>query len=383
MKTKILFALVFLVSSGCWAQTEYTIRLESANPSLALPLTAAGNGVLYVAYRSATWLRRSDKLQVVAFDLNTRKELRRSALSVPEVRGARAADGLYLSQDGKMLAYAEVHDPSVLLLISAKDLTEVRRYTSLPFARQGCDWPRYTCAELFGGFDNNRTLGFAFEAPGRNGIRFLRVDPATLGVVSDTLAGKLLQGQSGSFIWSPAAKTAWVGRGEGWRELSEDGGFTGQEFWVSKPPKGPWESYGAVALGKGRLVAFFGGWDQGTSVSYDNHQMNDLNLPCAPFQYGISNDPEFAGALCVVSHPTKKELWKETSSEFLLLKTDGPSVVWREKSISLIAIAETDKHGHEYYQKGNPLIYRDGKKIYVVAVSRAPELKVYVVPLPG
>jgi hypothetical protein len=200
--------------------------------------------------------------------------------------------------------------------------------------------------------------------------------------VSDTLASKLLQGQSGSFIWLPATKTAWVGSGEGWRELSEDGGFTDQEFWVSKPPKGPEESYGAVALGKGRLLAFFGGWDQGTAISYDNHRQRALNLPFAPFQFGTSNDPQYAGALCVVSHPTRKELWKETSSEFLLLDTSVPSVLWREKDINLIDIAETDKLGHEYYQKGNPLIYRSGKKIYVVALSKAPELKVYVVPVP-
>ena len=177
-------------------------------------------------------------------------------------------------------------------------------------------------------------------------------------------------------------KRVWVGSGEGWREFSEDGRLTGQDFWVSKPPKGPEESYGAVALGKGRLLAFFGGWDQGTAISYDDHQMNDLNLPCAPLQFGISNDPEYAGADCFVSHPTRQELWKESSSEFVLLKTDGPSVIWRQKDISLIDIAETGKQGHEYYQKGNPLIYRDGKKIYVVAVSKAPELKVYVVPLP-
>ena len=125
---------------------------------------AAGNGVLYIAYRSTTWLRRSDKLQVVAYDLNSQKELRHATISVPEVRGARAADGLYLSEDGQVLAYAEAHDPCVLLLISTKDLTELRRSTSLPFVHQDYEWPRYSGAELFAGFDNNRILSFAFEA---------------------------------------------------------------------------------------------------------------------------------------------------------------------------------------------------------------------------
>jgi hypothetical protein len=174
------------------------------------------------------------------------------------------------------------------------------------------------------------------------------------------------------------AKRTWlVNNSNVWQEFAESGQYTDEEF---AGPQG--ESYGAVTFGEGKLLAFFGRWDHGTAISYDNHQMNDLNLPCAPFQYGISNDPEFAGALCVVSRPTRQELWKETSSELLLLKTDDPSVVWREKDISLIDIAETDKHGHEYYQKGNPLIYREGNRIYVVAVTKAPELKVYVVPPP-
>ena len=128
------------------------------------------------------------------------------------------------------------------------------------------------------------------------------------------------------------------------------------------------------------MLAFFGRWDHGTAIIYHDHQQNDLNLPCAPLQFGISNDPEYAGAYCFVSRATRRELWKETSSEFLLLNTSVPSVIWREKDINLIDIAETDRHGHEYYQKGNPLIYRFGKRIYVVAVSKAPELKVYVVP---
>jgi hypothetical protein len=338
----------------------------------------AGNGVLYVAYRSTTWLRRSDKLQVVAYDLNTRKELRHATISVPAVRGARAADGLYLSGDGRMLAYAEVHDPCVLLLISTKDLTELRRSTSLPFVHEGDEWSRYSCAELFAGFDNDGFLSFALERRERTGIRFVRIDPVNLKVVSDVLADRLWQGQSESLVWSPAAKVTWlVNNSNVWQEFAENGQYMYEE---SRGPEG--ETYGAVALGKGRLLAFFGRWDHGTAVSYQDHQQNDLNLPCAPSQFGISNDPEYAGADCFVSHPTRRELWHETSAEFLLLKTYGPSVVWREKDISLIDIAETDKHGHEYYQRGNPLIYRDGRKIYVVAVSKAPELKVYVVPLP-
>jgi hypothetical protein len=71
------------------------------------------------------------------------------------------------------------------------------------------------------------------------------------------------------------------------------------------------------------------------------------------------------------------------SLSFHLVQKTPVRPVWREKDISFIDKAEIDKDNHwEYYQKGNPLIYRSGKSIYVVAVSKAPELKVYVVPVP-
>jgi hypothetical protein len=376
MNMKTLLAIVLLASPPCWGQSEYTIPLQNANPSLVVPLMAAGNGVLYVAYRSTTWLKRSDKLHVLAYDLNSRKVLRHATIPVPEVRGARAADGLYLSDDGQMLAYAEVHDPCVLLLISTKDLAELRRSTSLPFVHQDHEWPRDSRAELFAGFDKSNLLSFAFDR--YEGMRFVRVDPANLKVISNTLTIRLHQQQSESIVWLPATKTTWLtNASNNWQEFTENGSYTDQEL---RGPQG--ESYGAVAFGEGKLLAFFGRWDHGTAISYRNHQRDDLNLPCAPFQFGISNDPEYAGADCFVSHATRQELWKETSSEFLLLKTDGPSVIWRDRDISLIAQQETDKHDHWYYQKGNPLIYRSGKRIYVVAVSKGPELKVYVVPVP-
>ena len=188
MKMKTLFAIVLLASPLCWGQSEYTIPLQNANPSLALPLTAAGNGVLYIAYRSTTWLRRSDKLQVVAYDLNSQKELRHATISVPEVRGARAADGLYLSEDGQVLAYAEIHDPCVLLLISTKDLTELGRSMSLPFVHQDHDWPHFSEDQLFAGFEESGFLSFAFDR--YEGMRFVRVDPANSKVISNTLTSQ-------------------------------------------------------------------------------------------------------------------------------------------------------------------------------------------------
>ena len=116
---------------------------------------------------------------------------------------------------------------------------------------------------------------------------------------------------------------------------------------------------------------------------YHDHKAHVLKLPCTLFQYGIGDDPEYAGALCLVTREQTGGWDKTESSEFLLLRTDTPSVIWREKTISLVDISETDKDEHWYYQKGNPVIYRLGNKIYVVAPSKTPELKVYVVPAPA
>jgi hypothetical protein len=98
---------------------------------------AMGSGeTLYVAYRSFNRMKRSDHLEVAAYDAKTRKEIQRRTIAVPPVHGPRVADGLYLSNDGKMLAYAETHEPGLILLISTKDLSEIRRSEHLPFASE-------------------------------------------------------------------------------------------------------------------------------------------------------------------------------------------------------------------------------------------------------
>jgi hypothetical protein len=91
----------------------------------------AGSGVLYEAHRSFDQLRFSSQLQVSAYDLATHKELRHTVMSVPRVHGARAAEGLFLSLDGATLVYAEIYEPIVLTILSAKDLAEVRRTNDL------------------------------------------------------------------------------------------------------------------------------------------------------------------------------------------------------------------------------------------------------------
>lgn len=134
---KSLTSCIFLLASSlCWGQSEFTIPLAKANSALALPSMAAHDGVVYAAYRSFDLLRFSNKLEVVAYDLNTHKELQHVTISVPKVHGARASEGLFLSEDGQTLAYAELHEPGLILLLAAKNLAEIRRSNVLPYASQ-------------------------------------------------------------------------------------------------------------------------------------------------------------------------------------------------------------------------------------------------------
>jgi hypothetical protein len=57
-------------------------------------------------------------------------------------------------------------------------------------------------------------------------------------------------------------------------------------------------------------------------------------------------------------------------------------MVWRQKMNWLDVGYVSDGHGHdEGFQKGDPLIYRTGKKVWVVPPSKSPELRVYEVAL--
>jgi hypothetical protein len=185
MRHRILVALLIGAMAVCRGQASSTIALQGANSSLALPTMAAKDGVLYVAYRSFDLLRFSTQLQVLAYDLNTHQELRHVVISVPKVHGPRAADGLFLSKDGQTLAYAELHDPGLVLLLAAKSLSEIRRSNTLPFTSQ--DHQR-----VFAGFDGDQ-LGMAsnvyqYGKSEGNGLRFVRLGMSDLKLISDTKA---------------------------------------------------------------------------------------------------------------------------------------------------------------------------------------------------
>ena len=240
---RLLSSVFLLMSASCWGQSEFMISLAKANSALALPSMAARNNVLYAAYRSFDLLRFSNKLEVVAYDLNTHKELQHVTVSVPKVHGARASEGFFLSKDGQTLAYAELHEPELILLFTARNLAEIRRSTALPYTPQ--DHQR-----MFAGFDDDQLcLGsnyYEYGKPEVSGLRFIRMRVSDLKPGSDTKISGVTQDASSPIVWQPLEKTTWVNRptvGGLWEQYTEAGRKTGN---VLSQRQGT--SNGAVAL---------------------------------------------------------------------------------------------------------------------------------------
>jgi hypothetical protein len=363
----VFLALIVLCSGRCYGQATYTVPLQKLNVSLAVPSMVARDGVVYVAYRSFDWLRQSDQLQVLAYDLNSRKVLRHGTISVPKVHGARATNGLALSRDGTMLAYVEMHEPDIVLLLSTKNFSEIRRSTVLPFTEQ--DHRR-----AFAGFDNDDQL--SFMSMSRDIPRFVRVSTADFKVVSDIRASSLTKAVLSSYLtWNPASGLLWLpDSGGNVHQFTEDGQATGEALESDVHEL----DAGAISLGKSGLLAFFAMVSRGALVSYTNHKSQVLELPCSPRPYGISNDREYAGAICITQPDRLPEAGGDRvlTSEFLLIQTDGLKIVWRQKMSSLGA--GDDK----YFEWASAVIDHQGKKISVVAPTKSPELAVYEVSVP-
>jgi hypothetical protein len=338
------------------------------------------DGVLYAAYRSFDLLRFSDKLEVIAYDLNAQKELQHVTIFIPKVHGARASEGLFLSEDGQTLAYAELHEPDLILLLATKNLAEIRRSNTLPFTSQ--DHRR-----MFAGFESDQLCissnVYQYAKPAVSGLRFIRLGIADLRTKSDTKAIGVWQETSSAIVWLPSEKRTWVNppvqSGPGaWMEYTESGEKTGQ---VLKRQNSV--SNGAVALGDGKLVAFFGNMiAKGSVVSYADHREEELELPCAAHQYGHSSDPAYLGGICT----TEKDVLPEAvgrkllSSQFLLIKADGPKIVWH-LDMEFLGVSNGNEPDAGS-QNGDPLIYRAGSKLLIVAPTKKPELTVYKITLP-
>jgi len=365
-----LIGVVLLASSICQAQSGYTIPLEKVNPSLAIPSMVARDGVLYVAYRSFDLLRFSNQLQVLSYDLNAHKELRHVTISVPKAHGARASEGLFLSTDGKTLAYSETYSPELVLLVSTQNLLEIRRVTVLPFAAD--DRKR-----IFAGFDGNSILAFASVKGDR--LRFIRLNASDLKTATDTLGPK--QPNFQSIMWSPKDRITWLPTlSEEWQEYMEHGQKTGEQFGSHAQYR---IGHGAALVGNSTFLAYFGNLSEaGSIVSFSGGHPSELTLPCVPRPYSSGDVAGYAGALCTTSPDREPEHGgdKILSSEFLLLKAGGPTVVWKHP-MDFLAVADSDDPDTGV-QWGDPLLYRDGSKLLIVAPTKKPELAVYETDAP-
>lgn len=366
MRTRCIFvALVTLCIGFCYGQTTYTVPLEKLNPSLAVPAMAAHDGVVYVAYRSFDWLRQSDQLQMLAYDLNSHNVLKHGTISVPKVHGSRASNGLALSHDGTMLAYVELHEPGLVLLVSAKDLTEVRRSGSLPFTSQ--DYRRQ-----FAGFDGDDHL--SFSSINRDKPRFVHVRTTDFKAVADTRASAMTKTVFGYVTWNPVAGRFWLPDGGGnVIQFNEQGQPTGEELKTDVHQL----DQGAIALGQSDVMAFYAMVSRGAIASYTNHKSRVLEVPCSPRPYGVSNDHAYAGAICITQPDRLPEAGGlgVLTSNFLLIRVDGPQVVWRQK-MSALGAGDND-----HFEWASAVIEDGNKNIRVVVPTKSPELTVYEVAL--
>ncbi len=360
----IIIVLTLLCSRLGQGQSPYTVPLEKLKASLAVPAMTSRAGVVYAAYRSFDWLRQSDELQVIAYDLNSKKVLKQRTISVPKVRGSRATNGLAISPDGGTLAYVEIHEPSLILLLSAKDLSEVRRSSSVPFAAQ--DYQRQ-----FAGFDAAARLSFA--SVNGNKPRFVRLSSEDFKVVSETRATAIDRTVFQYLAWNPVAKRFWVPRNGGdVLQYSEAGQATGEAL----KPEVHEVDQGAIALGETGVMAFFGMVSKGAVVSHMNHDSKTVELPCSPRLYGVSSDGFYAGAICITQPDRLPEAggMKVVTSEFLLIRTDGPRIEWRQKMNQLGAGSGSS------FEWGSAVIEHGAKRIWIVVPTPKSELAIYEVP---
>jgi hypothetical protein len=363
----IIFTAVLLNPVLGDGQDRYTIPLGKANSSLAVPVMAERDGVVYVAYRSFDLLRRSEQLQLLAYDLDSHKELRHATISVPKVQGARATNGLTLSKGGNLLAYVEIHSPSLILILSAMNFSEIHRSSAMPFT--DADYRRE-----FVGFDDDDRLSFMSFS--RDVPRFIRVSATDFKVVSDTKATSLTKAvYSDYLVWDPIIGKFWLPSNDGnVYQFNEDGELTGEKLTTEIHQLG----VGAISLGQSGVIAFYAMVSRGAVASYTNHKSQALELPCSPRPYGASNDHAYVGAICITQPGGLPEAGGDRilTSDFLLIRTAGLQVVWRQKMSVLGAGAK------DYFGWASAVIEHRDKKMWVVAPTKLPELVVYEMSLP-
>ena len=135
---------------------------------------------------------------------------------------------------------------------------------------------------------------------------------------------------------------------------------------------------GAIPLGESGILAFYAMVSRGAVASYISGKSHALEVSCSPRPYGMSNDHAYAGAICITQPDRLPEAGGDRvlTSEFLLIRTDGPQVIWRQKMSALGA------GNNDYFGWSSAVIEHEDKKVWVVAPTKSPELAVYEVPLP-
>ncbi len=107
-----------------------------------------------------------------------------------------------------------------------------------------------------------------------------------------------------------------------------------------------------------------------------------MELPCAAHQYGRSSDPAYVGGICT----TEKDVLPEApgkkilSSQFMLINADGPKIAWHH-DMDFLGVSNSNEPDAGF-QKGDPLIYRSGSKLLIVAPLKSPALTVYEMDAP-
>jgi hypothetical protein len=251
------------------------------------------------------------------------------------------------------------------LVLSTKNLSEVRRSSSVPFTAK--DYQRQ-----FAGFDGDGRLSFA--SINGDKPRFVRVSSSDFKIVSEVRATEIERTAFQYVTWNPVAERFWVPKGGGEvLQFTESGQATGE---VVKPEMHELDQ-GAISLGETGVVAFYGQISKGAVASYIDQKTQALELPCAPRPYGVSNDHEYVGAICITQPDRLPEAggMRVMTSEFLLIRVNGPRIDWRQN------MNELGAGDNEQFEWASPVIEHGEDRVWVVAPTQKPELAVYEVPV--
>ena len=239
---------------------------------------------------------------------------------------------------------------------------------------------------MFAGFDGDQLcLGSNYHKSEKSqvsGLHFIRLQVSDLKPGSDTKIEGVVQDASSDIVWQPIEKTTWVispTEGNLWEQYTEAGEKTGHRLTHEQG-----SSNGAVALGDGKLVAFYGNMiANGSVVSYADQRKEELELPCAAYLYGHSSDPAYVVGICITEKDVLPEAWgkKLLSSQFILIKTDGPKIAWHH-DMEFLDVVDGNKIDPGV-QNGAPLLYRAGSKLLILAPTKKPELTVYEIDAPN